>query len=707
MGKKRGQAFWEIFRYILIILIAGMIIFFGVRAFNRLRESSCKTELMLFEENLKKSVYEASTQIGGINEIKIGVPCRADRIYFADIKKNLSSFAKSVYDLPMVADFIISGVKENAVVIKDGKVIGSFYAGDIELRKPYFVCSDTSRGMINLYLSGRGDSTEIVNKECSNDCTFELVTVDEDTARELINDAEDFGCDGCPKGSVEEEMENFRRTNQAVKIARRCNCGRKPGEAVVEILIKSEGEVKHFKLIEKIPKEYIADLERYIENISGNYNYYRILYDPLMMWHFNEISGDTIIRYTLNKDIPGYCGDVLKAIGIGVTPQSEGASDESMLDVITKDVPELELSDTRVPLNVKGYPAFDKLIWQYLKSSLMPREKKGFTYKISSDGSSWGNAVSSGGLQCSLGPDLNLTCSTGNSFSEGKFYLRVLDSSGSEIAEDDFNILPFYCSGLIKKSCNSNPSCEWCAECSGKRWSGNSEDKCVDKGDCNYGCDLNHCDAGCDSTSNCYDGCYDGMHYYTCGSMGCGINCACNSTPSSPPNGCNAALDTDSDGYQAGCDCIDNVSAYPYAANVYPGSSELYCNCNADDGYNLDISNTAEGACSDGHDNDCDGCVDSADADCGGSETCWDGNDNNCNGEVDEGCLYKLRCREYSGGGCDSGCGGRSGRSKGSCCKKLLWWCRKYDYRCYDDRETECSTSPSCGGGSVIDTVRC
>ncbi len=72
--------------------------------------------------------------------------------------------------------------------------------------------------------------------------------------------------------------------------------------------------------------------------------------------------------------------------------------------------------------------------------------------------------------------------------------------SGSD-ATANINVLPSACSGYASSSsCDSDPTCDWCGECSGTKYSGGS-DRCVNAGSCSYSCWKGQCGAGCDNTN--------------------------------------------------------------------------------------------------------------------------------------------------------------------------------------------------------------
>ena len=318
--QKKSMIHGKIFGFFLTLIIVGAMLLFAANYLDKIKISFCQKSLILFEQDLKDSVEKMYSRFDSVQEKRLMVPCDIDRIFFIDLDKDMEASFKSLYEFPFIEDSIKNSVRDNAFFIKDGKLVGSSYIGNIELKEPYFVCSDTSGGTLNLYMSGKGASAEIANTDCGNDCTFEVVELDEDTARDIIEHAKQLPSGG-PEGDIETELGIFRETNKKVKIARRFNCGKKPGETVVEILIK--GNAKNFKLIESIPKECVDYLNKYLKNMTGEYDSFDIIYDPLIVWHFNSISEETIVSYVLNLDLSEYCLDSFESIGLGVTPESK------------------------------------------------------------------------------------------------------------------------------------------------------------------------------------------------------------------------------------------------------------------------------------------------------------------------------------------------------------------------------------------------
>ena len=465
---------------------------------------------------------------------------------------------------------------------------------------------------------------------------------------------------------MDELMEAWEETNNSVKIARRCNCGRIPGETVVEILIKPEGNVKHFKLIEKIPKGYIDDLDAYLNSMEGDYDYYRVIEDPLIMWHFDEISTDTIVRYTLDKDIMGYCAEILDYVGVGVTFASEGVEPPNpVLNLITESV----LDTTAVPLTPKlnglgiayiksgrsNQPVFKepkRAIWKHLSSNGLTGEKrKDYTYTISYNPAELGGSSASstlGDVTCEIkSGSLHLICSTEDSFSESTFYIRVLDSSSKLIASGPFTVAP---------SCNHNTDCDDSNDC--------TNDICSADEACVYTNlpDGDTCDSG---TGTCQKGvCVSKKTISKCEKVA--------------KTGCSGNFKDECAAYYS---YDDNTGCCKYCGgNLLPNHNNYKCYDH------FETSCMKNSACPSGW-------TTLSTTDCTSTATTFrvkysvlaEGPGNCVNNYDDE-------CNDYSYGKSFDGCG----------------W--KDNYACYDYQETSCSANPEFPGGifhSIIECTNC
>src|SRR3989338_11145593 len=103
---KRGQI-GEIFKYVLIALVAASILLFGYKSFVMVREKGCLTELADFETDLKG--LDEGIGFGTVLEKTLLTPCNVDEIYFFNLGKNIS--LDTFNRIPLLKDSLQSGVK--------------------------------------------------------------------------------------------------------------------------------------------------------------------------------------------------------------------------------------------------------------------------------------------------------------------------------------------------------------------------------------------------------------------------------------------------------------------------------------------------------------------------------------------------------------------------------------------------------------------
>lgn len=580
------MAYQGVILYVLIALISIIGFLIIANYLDKAKISFCQGELTLFEQDLKDSVEKMYSRFDSVREKSLMVPCDIDRIFFIDLDRDMEASFKSLYEFPFIEDSIKTGVRENAFFIRKGKLVGSSYIGNIELKEPYFVCSDTSRGVLNLYMSGKGASAEISNTDCGNDCTFEVVELDEETAKEIIEHAKQLPAGG-PMGDIDTEIEIFRETSKKVKIARRFNCGKKPGETVVEILIK--GNAKNFKLIESIPKECVDYLNDYLKNMTGEYDYFKILSDPLIVWHFNSISEETIISYVLDLDLSENCLDAFESIGLGVTPESENLTQEE-LDALPDDPLTLNLPDEIGMGAGESSNAFSNPVWHYVSDADIINNDvfKDYLYEISAshDGTFSNSAGDATFVECSITSDKYIYCSVNADFSGSKtFYVKADD--GIAAATDSFDVEVLACVNGKTMPCPKQYGVclESMQTCANNNWHG-----CSDIDYLSYNQDYEAVETKCDNMDNDCDGNID--------------------------EGLMSAFyrDSDNDGYGNPLDTIEACAA-PLGYII----DNTDCNDN-----NNEINPSALEVC-DGTDNDCDGSVDEGElCDCNLNSAYWD-----------------------------------------------------------------------------------
>lgn len=568
--QKRGQAF----RFFIIIFISVMIIVFGFTAIKSMREASFKASLATFRQNLKTSVAATASDKGSVNEENYKLPTGVEKVYFIDNKKNISAFSDSLSEYPDLVQAVLENTDENVFVVRDGEIVDSFNGGDIELNKPYFVCTDTKYGDADLYLGGTGIATELVNRDCASDCTIEKVNVDESMVDLILNEAKAQNCKGCPTGDLTAMKTKYMDAANKVGIYRRCNCGRQPGQAIVEIRLKPQpGGATDYTLIERIPKEYVADLSVVYENMTGSFDSFKIFNDPLIMWHFTNLVSDTVIKYTLNTENIKYCADLLQTIGYSNAMPTEAFIPDGLNLILPFHI--IPIAPNDKDENVFKSPLFKSVT----ANDRNPQQIKNFKYEIARKGlSTYGTTATytSGGksVKCQIKNDKHVKCEVDAGYSAASpiFTVRVTDTINGATATDDFTVDTGGCGGFTSQSTCPLSTCDWCPKCDvNNKVNKFGIDLCVNKGDCKASDYLVGTDADGDGKNiecalDCADDPLDAKSKYIFKGNP-NTNCDCDKTGDGIDKGtaeiCLDTLDQDCDGGDSACTAYKICIAKP------------------------------------------------------------------------------------------------------------------------------------------------
>ncbi|MFQ5495224.1 MAG: hypothetical protein ACE5EX_07560, partial [Phycisphaerae bacterium] len=194
-----------------------------------------------------------------------------------------------------------------------------------------------------------------------------------------------------------------------------------------------------------------------------------------------------------------------------------------------------------------------------------------------------------------------------------------------------------------------------------------------------------------DGIDNDCDGCTDGADS-DCGGAETGF--------------CADGIDNDCDGAADCADGFGNGDCAGDPACCGDGNCDLVelqqCSCAADCG---PPTETGGLACSDGFDNDCDGCADAVDSGCGGTEAgmCTDGNDNDCDGCTDSADVDCGGTETSCGDGADNDCDGLIDCADPDCCGNAA--CCGDGVCC--PLENQCNCPADCGAPPATEAGLC
>ena len=133
MGKK-GQA--EVIRFFIIAIIIVAITLFGYKSFTAIQDRICTAEIVKFQTDLKN--LDRIVDYGSIKKFSKQIPCQVDEIYFFDLNKKIN--LDILDNQPLLKDSIESNERKNIFLMKDDKIMDSFYAGNLNINFPNYIC---------------------------------------------------------------------------------------------------------------------------------------------------------------------------------------------------------------------------------------------------------------------------------------------------------------------------------------------------------------------------------------------------------------------------------------------------------------------------------------------------------------------------------------------------------------------------------------
>ena len=153
----KSQVFSEAFKYILAGLFSVIILIVGYKSIDLIQQKRCAAEIKNFEYELKN--MDKNIRYGAKELKSYLAPCSAKNIYLFDLSKKID-FGK-LSKIPIMQDSLKASGNHNLFLIDNGKVIGSFYSGNLDIEDPYYLCLLAQNGKIGFFAEGTANAAKI------------------------------------------------------------------------------------------------------------------------------------------------------------------------------------------------------------------------------------------------------------------------------------------------------------------------------------------------------------------------------------------------------------------------------------------------------------------------------------------------------------------------------------------------------------------
>lgn len=167
MSNKKSQLFSETFKYILAGFLSIAVLIAGYKSISAIQQRSCTAEIKNFESELRD--LDKNLRYGTKELKSYVVPCGAKNIYFFDFKEkiDLEQFNK----VPVMKNSLKASRNPNLFLVRESKVIDSFYIGNLEIQSPYYLCLLATSEKMAFFAEGTSNAVKITLPEWQLQCS--------------------------------------------------------------------------------------------------------------------------------------------------------------------------------------------------------------------------------------------------------------------------------------------------------------------------------------------------------------------------------------------------------------------------------------------------------------------------------------------------------------------------------------------------------
>jgi len=160
----KGQVFGQVFIYILVIIIVGLLFLFGYQGVKLIQNNACENYQLSLKHNLESSLLD-NRVFGASQRDSLRAGCSYSKVCFVDTMViNNASIQLVPTDGPFVlVDSANAGVQRN-VFFFDSKDIPdsrAIYFPNIQVPAPGVKCFDVKNGVFQIRFLGTGVGTRI------------------------------------------------------------------------------------------------------------------------------------------------------------------------------------------------------------------------------------------------------------------------------------------------------------------------------------------------------------------------------------------------------------------------------------------------------------------------------------------------------------------------------------------------------------------
>lgn len=164
--KKKSQISSQVFIYILAAVIIGLIALVGMKAINTMLAQGKQINIDTFQNDFESKVSTTSRQYGSVSKFEFSLSDTFDSICFLDsfgedgkFPASLEAKAENVW----IKDSVSNNVPMNVFLMKNEKILNSFYVERMDVSEDYLCLVNTGRNVV--WFKGSGKTSLLYTQE--------------------------------------------------------------------------------------------------------------------------------------------------------------------------------------------------------------------------------------------------------------------------------------------------------------------------------------------------------------------------------------------------------------------------------------------------------------------------------------------------------------------------------------------------------------
>jgi len=155
----RGQIAGQIFIYIMVVIVIGIIALIGYNAIKNITQKSCQVEQLGFKTDLESDIAKYNSY-GSVNKKILPAPCDYDEVCFVAANATTGKIACDAHNI--IAQSYDQKANQNIFVVSKNSVIPMGYSNLITVNDPTkCTCIPQKNGNFYVTFIGQGSRTNV------------------------------------------------------------------------------------------------------------------------------------------------------------------------------------------------------------------------------------------------------------------------------------------------------------------------------------------------------------------------------------------------------------------------------------------------------------------------------------------------------------------------------------------------------------------